>query len=266
MIDRKRFRIAIGVSVVLVVAVVASVLAFGVIPTPKFKTITEAPLPGLTGQIAYLSSVSDEDSHVCADVLNVMTGVEKTLGCNFGAESQLTWLTDGRLAVEDVDYSISDTSTANVSIYNVATGTVDTTFRAPSTIGGVSGALTSTEVETGDGASLTDPNGKTLVKVRAPRDYSFDSVEASPDGKFLLIEDSNNRLLVATQDGKNIRQLHAESNNYYDLTSANPWYQSGQTANTQTLEELKSTALWLHEALDKAECGFCNFLPAVINR
>ena len=58
-------------------------------------------------------------------------------------------------------------------------------------------------------ARAPDGEERTLVSVRAPADYSFETVVVSPDGRFLLAVDSEGRLLIGTADGSSGLRLLA---------------------------------------------------------
>ncbi|HEY3241379.1 MAG TPA: hypothetical protein VGL92_17570 [Acidimicrobiia bacterium] len=168
----RKATVAIAVAAAVTLAVAGAVWRFGVVPVPLFPSLAVRPDPSIPGMVAFRG---DDD---CLRVVPAAGGAVRRVGpCDddgFGPGSFREPRREPRLADgSKVKIPYDDEQRARI------------VARAP------------------------DGKERTLVSVRAPADYSFETVVVSPDGRFLLAVDGEGRLLIGTADGSSGLRLLA---------------------------------------------------------
>lgn len=210
-IARRGVRVVVSVLVGLVVALVG--IAFGggnggsiFTPMPTYPSLAAHPDPSLRGTVAYnaLATGSKEGKKLaCVAVVAASGGTPKKVFCAQQPKSMgaaLVWLSDGRLQATSLDQDHWR------KVIDVATGAVsDVPWSKPSvpSLEGVRGphgerVTTSTTFGRLHLDVTSGSTTRTLLSVNVPRDYSMNSLAWSPDGSYLVVEDSASRLLVIT--------------------------------------------------------------------
>lgn len=198
--------IGIGVAVLIYAVLVGGpgINVFRSMPT--FPSVESSPDPALRGTVAYnaLAIGTPQGKMGCVDVISVAGGRAVQLFCADQPKAMgvdLVWLDDGRLEATDqyaarwrkiVDLTTGDITTLPGT--EVATKVVKDTLTVP----GPGGKRVSSAVHSGSLiVTLTTPSGsRTLLDVQVPREYSFNAMAWSPDGRWIVAEDSAARLLV----------------------------------------------------------------------
>jgi hypothetical protein len=154
----------------LTLAVAGAVWRYGIVPVPEFPALAARPDPSITGTVTFHGH--DE----CPRVVPAAGGTVRRAGLCDRA----------RFAGEpDGEPRLADGSEVEVPY-----GDDDQRARIVA-------------------RSPVDGRERTLVSVRAPADYSFETVVVSPDRRFLLVVDSEGRLLVGRADGSSGLRLLA---------------------------------------------------------
>jgi hypothetical protein len=158
----RKATVAIALAGAVTLAVAGAVWRYGVVPVPHFPALADRPDPSIPGTVAFRG---DDD---CLRVVPAGGGAVRRVGpCDddaFGpGPSDEPRLPDGSEVEIPYDDDEDERRARIVA-------------RAP------------------------DGEERTLVSVRAPADYSFETVVVSPDGRFLLTLDSDGRLLVGPAD------------------------------------------------------------------
>ena len=173
---------------------------------PNFPSVESLPDPTLRGTVAFnaLAIGTPQGKLGCVDAISVAGGRVVQLFCAdqpkaMGAD--LVWLHDGRLEAIDqyaarwrkiVDLATGDVTTLPGT--KVATKVATDTLTVP----GPGGKLVSSAVRSGSlTVTLTTSSGSRTILTRpVPREYSFNAMAWSPDGRWIVAEDSAARLLV----------------------------------------------------------------------
>ena len=173
---------------------------------PNFPSVESSPDPTLRGTVAFnaLATGTPQGKLGCVDVISVAGGRVVQLFCADQPKAMgvdLAWLDDGRLEAIDqyaarwrkiVDLTTGDVTTLPGT--EVATKVATDTLTVP----GPGGKRVSSAVRSGSlTVTLTTSSGsRTLLNRPVPREYSFNAMVWSPDGRWILAEDSATRLLV----------------------------------------------------------------------
>ena len=173
---------------------------------PTFPSVESSPDPALRGTVAYnaLAIGTPQGKLGSVDVISVAGGRAVQLFCAdqpkaMGAD--LAWLDDGRLEATD-QYAARWRKIVDLTTGDVATlpGTkvAPKVARDTLTVLGPGGMSVSSAVHSGSlTVTLTTPSGsRTLLDRQVPREYSFNAMVWSPDGRWIVAEDSAARLLV----------------------------------------------------------------------
>jgi hypothetical protein len=200
-----RGTVAVLMAVLVLAVVLVVVLVFGVIPLPDYPSLADHPDPSIPGTIAFVS----DDAASCLGVVPAGGGDVRELRCGSIETSTPAWTTDGLIATLDFTsavprYLLLDPMSGQV------VDTVDTDSKSPEPL------VTESQTTRSDGAVLITENsrGVATVEIRAPneparvlitangpRDYRFDVATWSPDGAWVLVVDSEGRLLIVNASG-----------------------------------------------------------------
>ncbi|MGH8975249.1 MAG: hypothetical protein ACRD0C_18855 [Acidimicrobiia bacterium] len=170
MTPARRATMAIAVAGAVTLAVAGAVWRYGIVPVPEFPALAARPDPSITGTVTFRG---DDD---CPRVVPAAGGTVRRAG-----------LCDRRFFRGE---SAGEPRLADGSEVDVPYGDDDQRARIVA-------------------RSPVDGRERTLVSVRAPADYSFETVVVSPDRRFLLVVDSEGRLLVGAADGSSGLRLLA---------------------------------------------------------
>ena len=202
------------ITVVIVLGVAASIYAifvgdWGITvfrSMPTFPSVDSSPNPALRGTVAYnaLAIGTPGGKLGCVDAISVAGGRIVQLFCADQPKAMgvdLEWLEDGRLEATDqyaarwrkiVDLTTGDVTTMPGA--KVATKVAPDTLTVP----GPGGKRVVSAVHSGSltVTLTTSSSSRTLLNLRVPREYSFNAMAWSPDGRWIVAEDSTARLLV----------------------------------------------------------------------
>ncbi len=216
----QRSTVALVAAALLLIVVVALVLVFGIARPPALSSLADQPDPAPPAAVAWTSF--DPDDGPCLHVARP-DGTTEVLVCNLDGEVW-AWDDDG-IAV--FTYRARD----ELEIIDPATGEVverrevDPEGRSgPSPGGTVSsrhgdGTLTVTRVDTRD----------VIWEVDAPEGYRIGQGAVSPDGNWVAMFDSTERLLLLPADGSAEPRVWAEDTTEWDLPV---WEGSSPSAST----------------------------------
>lgn len=206
--------LAVSASVVVILAVLVAVLVFGVIPLPNYPSLADNSDTSIPGAVAFIT----DDNPPCLGVVQASGGPTTELRCGVVEVGTLGWTSEGLIVTIDFSsaaprYLLIDPVSGEV------VDTVPTDFEEPKPLAWESQSTRA------DGAVLiTDNNrGTATVKVRVPnqeptsilstegpQDYSFDVATWSPDGQWVLVVDSEGRILIVGESGTPTARLLLE--------------------------------------------------------
>jgi hypothetical protein len=211
--ERRRPGALIAAAALVVVAVFAGVLFLGVVPPPAFPALADEPDPAIAGTVAYWEA----EDRSCLLVVEAAGGTPRRLRCDDRSSAAgLEWTDEGTLVVERYVDSGEERLTIDAGTGEVLDQRItpispsppveepdDRSIRADGTRVVTDGA---------DGIALlrlVPPSGRprTLLEVTGPRDYAFWQAEWSPDQRWILVSDSEDRLLIADPETGNARLL-----------------------------------------------------------
>jgi len=222
---RRDVRAVMGSVTVLVVALVLYFVFIGggasiLRSIPTFPSLAAFPDRTLHGTVAYnaLAVATPKGKQGCVYVVTVSGGIPKLLFCAdqpkaMGAD--LKWLPDGRLLATD-QYAARwrkyiDVQTGFITNrpgVKLATPVTSESY----TVKGPNGMSVTTRVSSGS-LTISLTNGsvtRSLLKVGVPPTYSVNRPEWSPDGTWIVVEDSAARLLVITTGAKSTTRILIE--------------------------------------------------------
>lgn len=256
--------VAAVVAAIVAIAITTTIVVVGLTPIPEFPSVAEQPTPALTGTIAYSSFDSEDTFRTCVHVVAASTGVDRQLRCSDDYSAEMAWLEDGRLAIaERSDVERSDVPQWDVRLFDVATGAESENFQVGEGDPAFSTTLFSSEPHFGVFQSGAEEQsiqwqGRAVLEVDGPRDYFFETPQESPDKQWLLVSDSESRLIVVAANATGnadarllvqMRRPKADtggffggSSNYPGSTSPALWFQDGSTKNTVDLAALRARA------------------------
>jgi len=243
----------IGAAVVVVAAVIV-ILVVGFVPVPDYPSLAGATDSSPLGRIAY--SVGAEDEHEgefderCVHVVDATTGSPTRVLCRDGLGWAMGWTDDGHVVAEDHHRGFEERN-----------GSTPVLLIEPEAGGGVEPARSAgeprflwpeqrtrrddgTRVDTEDdgrGVVLRSDDGATRVIVHpdeAPSNYRFIDPQWSPDGRFVLVTDTEGRLLVVTAEEEPEAYVLVETGiDGHDVGVA-AWYIEGNDTYTIGLDDL----------------------------
>lgn len=243
MADR-RTTLAVAAAVVVAVAVIGLVLAFGIRRLPVFRAASADPALEAPGRIAYLSADADEP---CVRVVPADGGSPQTLRCA-GSDAGLRWIDtvawtpDGKVLLG----ASTDVGDSVVLVVDASSGEVlDRVVRPPGELLPGSWQDPRAARVREDGAELLiggddgsprvavrSPQGavRTVLSVEGPRDYRFADAQWSPDGEWVAVVDGEERLLLVDAAGDAEPRLLAEDVEPRDGAVA--WFVAGEESGT----------------------------------
>jgi hypothetical protein len=200
-------------------AVAAVVWGVGVEPIPDFESLAERPDPSIPGRVAFLRS----GERPCVWVVSAAGGDPRLLACSDDAETRegnwlggpVAWTGEGNVAVQAYGPYGN-----RVLVFDPETGRLVDRIEAEAPL-----------LEAGDPAGgpradgariLVNRSGRTatlgiapvaaspreIARVTGPPGYGFADPRWSPDGEWILVRDTNERLLVVrAREGSSLRVL-----------------------------------------------------------
>lgn len=235
--ERRRTLAAAG-AVLVLAAVAAVVLVFGYVPLPDFPSLAARPEPDIPGSVAYL--VYEEREGPCLETVPASGGEPRRVTCResdllLEGPGPLAWTPEGDLLL--VGYQPFGGKVAVVLDPETGDELERIELRHDH-----SDPLPSDRAERADRSRIVTrhPDDAPVVAVReadgtvrevlrveeAPRDYAFWGAQWSPDGEWILLEDSEGRLIVVAADGAPGPRLLVGKG------SSPAWYVPGETAFT----------------------------------
>lgn len=238
MIDTRKVVTSVIASVVVVGVVVGLVLVFAIIPVPDFPPLADDPDPSILGTVAFIRSNGDE---LCLSTIPAGGGPEHEVLCdrdlNF-TEFESGWTPDGMLVL--LEYG-----PANQGYRIVDPQTGETLERIPfaqdslieSPIGkGLteSSADQNLYIDGNRGApqlvlAIQGESERILLEAEGPADYWFEWARFSPDEHWILLRDSEDRLIVVSATGDPRPRTLVEA---IDFWMAASWFIEGYEEGT----------------------------------
>jgi hypothetical protein len=254
----KKVVAAVSLSVILLAATITAIVVFGHMADPEYSQLRNSPDASIDGTVAYVTNADGKD---CVWVVKAAGGQEpKQLGCLDFFMADLRFTNDGKLLAVGNDYSYKGFR-LTVVVYDPESGAQIETFALseaegrPTVESGVQELFTSDDGFDGgffgggsDGAHTVwvarDPEGDDrIISRKAPGNYYFSSAMYSPDRKWLLIRDSDGRLLIGDEqnDVRELTSIDDEEEYYAGFGSPQglAWFQPGQSAQVVDLAEVK---------------------------
>lgn len=191
--------IAAAVAAVLLVAAFAGIVLVGRLPVPSYPSLAQQPDRRIPGTVAFWRTGRTP----CLSLVPASGGQARELWCHQNAEvSRPEWTEGGNLVVRT--YSVSgperltiDGATGEVLERRAGSFDMHPHPAGTNTRGdGTRAVIDNTEGEAR--LSLVAPSGRpqALLVADGPRDYAFFDTRWSPDGNWLLVTDSEERVLV----------------------------------------------------------------------
>ncbi len=239
MTDSRKVLTSVIASVVVIAVVVGLVLVFAIIPLPTFASLADEPDASIPGRVAFSQW---DNGDLCIWTVDAAGGEEPhevLCDTDIGFADLLPgWTPEGMLLVQEFRgesqaFRVIDPETGT-TLNRITGDQVDTSrdpvgrdlYTAPD------GSEVYTEQDPGSPRVVVQsPTGveHTLLEVEGPKDYSFNQATWSPDGEWLLVQDSEGRLLIlAAQGDPNPRILVDNSDNW----SPASWFIPGYTEGT----------------------------------
>lgn len=261
MTNANRSTTAALVAGAIVVVAIAVIVIFGFVPTPKYPPVAEEPDPELSGLIAYSipedSDHADEFGSRCVYVIELPGGQSSEITCREEIGWSMAWTDDGWLIVESFDqfsefepefhefepefddFGLALIEPVEGGVFETVSYEGDPNFlfsdhRQTRQDG--------TRVRVEDGGTtvvLLSPDGSTtdlFGSDSAPSNYRFNEAQWSPDGDYVLVVDTEGRIIVASASGDPRPRVVADTGHEYEVTMA--WYLPGNATYTVDREDL----------------------------
>jgi len=247
---------AIGGAAGVVLAVLTAIVVFGYVPVPEFPRLADGPDASIPGQVAY---VVGEQDRSCIMVVPAGGGQATEVACRRDGFEALGWTADGLIVASVFTDFRPVVGGGTILVYDPATG-----HEVASLVAGPSGTDRLHQVESerdSQGRRLEVPwtddrrakalivttSGEetTIVDVEGPRDYVFLGAQWSPDGEWIMLVDSRDRLLVlaadATPGPRVLADLHRDDGDRWSGTRP-AWFIPGDATHTVEVDDLDPTA------------------------
>ncbi len=244
--DRKPL-LAVAAALAVVVAVSAVIFVYGVIPIPDFPSLAEQPQP-IPGTVAFVRWEGRDGP--CIYTIPAGGGQEERVLCGRFEGGPLAWTPEGNLAL----LGFQEFGGSLVLIVDPTTGweldrfslgreeatDVEQRFfrlseRRQEREDGTQLVFGGFESDEEAELALRHPNGSTEELLRlqdVPRDYAFWDAQWSPDGEWVLLVDSEERLVVLDAANPEPRLLASRA--------AEPaWFIPGERTYTIDLQDLR---------------------------
>lgn len=212
-----------------IVVVVASLIAmFGIVPFPDTPQLGDQPEPVPPGRLAF---VSWDAGAACLHVVDGR-GNDTELACDEHLDGgRVRWTETGYIAVErwgpsgPEDWIVDPVTGETVDLVPVAGGDGRPEIPEPfqSRAESADGRVAEVSSRSGDvRVSVRGVDGRrtTVWEATGPSSYRLDGVSWSPDGEWLLVQDSRGHLLVLGADGDPAPRIWVE-----DAGGGHAWYQ-----------------------------------------
>jgi len=244
MTPKRRAIVSIVAAVSVLVVVTVIIFVFGVIPLPDYPSLADQPDPSIPGRVAYV----EFDEEPCLFIVPASGGDAQEVWCGRQYIEYPSWSSDGLLLVMDYTaeptYILIDPATGN-EVDRVRVEDTNVPGAEPLRYGpGI-------RYERPDGATVITAgrrSGESTVEVQlpggesrtilsvedAPADYQFVDVQWSPDGEWVLVSDTEGRLLIVGADGTPGARVLVDGLQQYGAQAA--WYIPGN--DTYTVEIL----------------------------
>lgn len=233
-----RQRAGLGIAVGIVVTVTLLVALFGIVPFPEVGRVDDPATEPLPGRLAYTTWETGEGQ--CVHVVDGR-GNDEQLGCGgpYVGET-LGWTEDGYLTL-GVERELGGWSE---QLIDPVTGAVveereaearplpipERTLWHDGPTSELDGRTARVDSRGGEvRVTVTDPAGRVEVlwASEAPQTYRMDGIRWSPDGEWLLLRDSLDRLLVLDAAGGSAPRVWVE-----EIEWEYAWYIRGVTGST----------------------------------
>lgn len=191
---------ALVAAAVVIVVVVVLVLLFGVARPPQLATVEEVPTPSPEASVAW-SQWGDGGS--CIHTVDPQ-GTRSEVGCGYEGQELVAWTDEGIVVLVGVprgEAEVIDPDTGQV---------VDQIDGEPEEwFGPGGGAIHSRNLDGTLTVTLRD-SGVELWQVDAHENYDVNTGVLSPDGRFVVMVDRSERLLLVPADGSAAPRVWAE--------------------------------------------------------
>lgn len=209
MTPQRRAVVSIVAAVSVLVIVTVVILVFGVIPLPDFPSLADQPDPSIPGTVAYM----EYDETPCLFTVPASGGAGREAWCGREYVEFPAWTSDGLLVVTDWDGAptyvlIDPTSGAEVDVVPAGDQFNDPDplpYQGTARQERADGATVHTDGVRGGTSSVivrVDGHDQTILSIQgAPSDYRFYEAQWSPDGEWVLVSDTEGRLLIVGATG-----------------------------------------------------------------
>ena len=227
--SRRRTLAALG-AVLLVAAALTVILTVGGVRPPAFPSLSATPDPSIPGHIAFTTSGAD-DGTTCLELVDAGGGEPTALHCVDDLfASEVAWASPqlvvlrGHDALGTLELTVEADDGRIVERRRLRPGE-DMRLEPPHPAGPgderADGAYVVTagpgSMGAGDAGTasvvLVEPDGseRRLVSVEGPSGYAFTCAQFSPDGRWVLVGDDTERLLIVNADAGGARVLATEA-------------------------------------------------------
>lgn len=251
--DRRRTGIAVGAALVLVAVVTVVVAIFGVRRPPEFPLLGEQPDPTIPGTIAYVSN--EPDGATCVHALPA-SGSEAPveLHCaevRHGWIERLAWTESGDLVMTGSGLR-SDPHAQEMLVVSYPEGSVldqtnvDHLAHLDEPVERPDGLRVFVRGDRhGDTVSVVvsdDGDERTVSEIATDGRYELRSARWSPDGEWILVADSEGRLLVVGVDGGDPRVLlESEDDPWRWQEAFVAWHVPGESWQTVDPDDVRGS-------------------------
>jgi hypothetical protein len=238
MTDTRKVVLSIVASVVVVGLVLTLVLTLAIIPLPEYPDLADDPDSSIVGAVAFIR----RDDGQCISTIPAGGGAEHEVLCDedigFG-EFAPGWTPDGLLVVQEFGPSgerflIIDPETGDTVDrvpFDRPEAEREPISREPTPVS-QDGSTVFAEGGRGEPRLLVESAGgteRTVLEAEGPADYRFEWVAWSPDGRWILLQDSEGRLIVVSAQGDPNPRILAED---IDGWMAAAWFIPGYVEGT----------------------------------